>query len=32
MRILKFRAWDADIKQMLPPVDLSKSRKYWKWF
>jgi len=31
MRTIKFRAWDADIKKILPPVDLSQSNKYWKW-
>lgn len=30
-REIKFRAWDEDIKQMLPPVDLSVNKKYWKW-
>ncbi len=30
---LKIRAWDNDKKEMMEPVDLSISRKYWpEWF
>lgn len=31
MRILKFRAWDDDIEQMLPSVDLSQPKECFKW-
>jgi len=30
-REIKFRAWDDDLKQMFPSVDLSQSKVYWKW-
>lgn len=31
MKEIKFRAWDDDIKQMLPIVDLSAPIEYHKW-
>jgi hypothetical protein len=30
-RIIKFRAWDEDLKQMMPAVDLSAPKSQHKW-
>ena len=30
-RILKFRGWDAELKLMLLPVDLSAPLQHYKW-
>lgn len=30
-RVIKVRGWDDDIKQMLPPVDLSAPKSAWTW-